>query len=141
MHFILKRYEALRGNFPFMQHFFLQVETLSKAMSLFFHTNCLSLGFSSPVTGREQAWLFRGCRLLVSRKPVAIKFAQISWSYTSVYTSETKCPWMREFSLFHELLITFSEESDRSQSDMHSHRHSFFFFCYIFRIKVLEGKS
>lgn len=38
-------------------------------MSVFSRTNCLSLGFSPPVTGREGAWLFQGCRLPITRKP------------------------------------------------------------------------
>lgn len=138
MDFILKRYKVLRGNFPFMQHFFLHVETLSKVMSLFFHTNCLSLGFSSPVPGREEAWLFRGRRLWSAGSLQLYKFPQVSWSYTSVYTSETRCPWMREFSLVHELLITF-QKSLTALKVICTHIDSFLFFCYIFRIKVLES--
>lgn len=40
-----------------------------------FHTNCLPFGFSSPVTGREEACLFQGCRLVTrsaGKLPVAV---------------------------------------------------------------------
>ena len=100
-----------------------------------FHTNCLPFGFLSPVTGRQEACLFQGCRLVTrsaGRLPVAVYVSiDFFWSYTSVYTSETKHPRMREFSIFHELLITFSEKSDSSQNDTHSQRHIVFFSFYV----------
>lgn len=134
-----------------MQHVFLQAETLPNAVPLFFLTN-----FSSPIIGREEACLLQGCRLLDEQGADSHgSFHKFSWFYTSIYTSETKCPGIREFSLSHALLITFSEKSDSSQSDIYSHRSIVFFFsfvtcselkslktknfCYMFKIKVLEG--
>lgn len=118
-----------------MQHFFLQVETLSNAMSLFSTQTVCLLGFHLLLLAGRKPVFFQGCRLVTrsaGKLPVAVYvFIDFFWSYTSVYTSETKHPRMREFSIFHELLITFSEKSDSSQNDTHSQRHIIFFSFYV----------
>lgn len=51
------------------------------------------------------------------------------------------CPWMREFSFFYELLMTFSEKPDSSQNDMHSCRHIYFPFVLHSELESLKAKG
>lgn len=72
-----------------------------------------------------------------------ITFHRIFYFYfTTRFTPlRPKCPWMREFSFFYELLMTFSEKPDSSQSDMHSCRHIYFPFVLHSELKSLKAKG
>lgn len=52
-----------------------------------------------------------------------------------------KCPWMGRFSLFYEILMTFSEKPDGSQNDMHSSRHISFPLVLHSELKSLKAKG
>lgn len=92
---------------PFCTSFLLPSENSFKWSASLFRTSCLPIGFSSPTT----RLLFY--KTAVTRSAGAyISFHRIYYFFlTPQFTPlRPKCPWMRGFSFFHEILMTSSEK-------------------------------
>lgn len=118
----------------FAQHFSAHVKTLVCSTSVF-HSGFRPLllpVFSSP---RLQIPDQQGAGSYVS-------FHRIFYFYfTPQFTPlRPKCPWMRGFSFFYELLMAFSEKPD-TQNDIHSYRPIYFPFVLHSQLTSLKAKG
>lgn len=72
-----------------------------------------------------------------------ISFHRIFYFYfTPQFTPlRPKCPWIRGFSFFYELLMAFSEKPDSTQNEMHSCRPIYFPFVLRSQLTSLRAEG